>query len=132
VPEPPGVQGDAVQGRKGLGCGAGQAAVRQQAGWVWRADEARLPQEGEDHQEDHAAFDVHQLQDRPPEADQALEALRDLRQEAQVQGRDVLSCLLLLPPLAMCHCTYVRATARAEAVALGGRNSRRSACLAAS
>ena len=124
-----------------------QAAVRQQAGRFWRADEACVPQEGaltaavarpdersaarpvrtppwpppctpyvaapalllpgENHQEDYAATDVHGLQDGAAEADQALEALRDLRQEAEGQvallswqwegwraalGRSLLTC----------------------------------------
>jgi len=59
VQKPPGLQGDAVQGRQGLARRAGEAAVRQQAGGLRRADQARLPQEGEDDQEDHAAPDLH-------------------------------------------------------------------------
>jgi large subunit ribosomal protein L44e len=52
---------------------------------------------GQDYQEDYAAIDLHCLQDRAPEADQALEALRDLRQEAEGQGHVLnLRALLLL------------------------------------
>ena len=44
-------QGDAVQGRQGLIVRPRQAAIRQEAGWFRGTDQARLPQEGKDHQE---------------------------------------------------------------------------------
>jgi hypothetical protein len=31
----------------------GKASLRQQAGRIWRSDQARVSQEGEDYQEDH-------------------------------------------------------------------------------
>ncbi len=41
-----GSQGHAVQGRQGLKLCAGQAPLRLEAGWFWRSNQARLPQEG--------------------------------------------------------------------------------------
>ena len=57
------------------------------------------PLPGEDHQEDYPQADLQRVQGRPPEADQAREALRDLRQEAQDQGPDVLDIILIVQSL---------------------------------
>merc|ERR1711976_145082 len=49
VQEAPGAQGHPVQGRQGLELRPGQAPIRLQAdGFRW-SDQARLPQEGQDH-----------------------------------------------------------------------------------
>jgi len=51
---------------------------------------------GEDHEEDYPQDDLQRVQGCPAEAHQAGEALRDLRQEAQDQGPDVLERLVFL------------------------------------
>merc|ERR1711865_944336 len=76
-----------------------QVAQVQEAGGLRWPDQACLPQEGEDHQEDYPQADLQRVQGRSPEADQAREALRDLRQEAQDQGPDVLSITLIVQSL---------------------------------
>ena len=48
---------------------------------------------GQDHQEDHPEDDLQRVQGCAAEAHQAGQALRDLRQEAQDQGPDVLERL---------------------------------------
>lgn len=62
----------------------------QEAGRLWWPDQACVPQEGEDHQEDCAEDAVQRVQGHSHEAHQALQALRDWwRQEEQGQ---LLSC----------------------------------------
>lgn len=58
-----------------------QAAVRPEAVRFRWTDEARFPQEGEDHKEDLAAYGVQQVQAEVPARDQALQALRAWRPE---------------------------------------------------
>lgn len=58
-----------------------QAAVRPEAVRFRWTDEARFPQEGEDHKEDLAAYGVLQVQAEVPARDQALQALRAWRPE---------------------------------------------------
>jgi hypothetical protein len=76
-----------------LGCLPQQHSRESAVGHGWprlAADACICPLSGEDHQEDYPQADLQRVQGRPPEADQAREALRDLRQEAQDQGPDVL------------------------------------------
>merc|ERR1712146_677809 len=80
--------------------GAGEAAVRQQAGGVRGADEASLSQKGEDNEEDHAAVDVHQLQDRPAEAHQALQTFRSATRSQSLR----VPCTRLR--VRVLHCTF--------------------------
>ncbi len=47
-----------------------QAPLRSQAVRVRRSDQARVPQEGQDHQEDRAQAAVQQLQAHDPDAHQ--------------------------------------------------------------
>ena len=95
--------GARARGGGGAGGGAGLGWARQHAVAPWGTDGRVSPLtrasgrfSGEDHQEDHAQADVQRVQGRPPEADQARQALRDLRQEAQDQGPDVLSSILIV------------------------------------
>ena len=95
--------GARARGGGGAGGGAGLGWARQHAVAPWGTDGRVSPLtrasgrfSGEDHQEDHAQADVQRVQGRPPEADQTRQALRDLRQEAQDQGPDVLSRILIV------------------------------------
>ena len=89
----------------GLGClphqrtRAHAIALQDTDGRISPLTRASAPLSGEDHQEDYPQADLQRVQGRPPEADQAREALRDLRQEAQDQGPDVLSIILIVQSL---------------------------------
>ena len=74
-------------------------ALQDTDGRISPLTRASAPLSGEDHQEDYPQADLQRVQGRPPEADQAREALRDLRQEAQDQGPDVLSIILIVQSL---------------------------------
>ncbi|CAI5487391.1 unnamed protein product, partial [Closterium sp. Naga37s-1] len=68
-------QGHAVQEGQGQRLRARKAAVRPQAVGLWRADEARLPQEGEDDEEDRVEAAVPVVQAHAPNAHQGERAL---------------------------------------------------------
>merc|ERR1711991_189459 len=69
-------QGGAVQVGQVAPDGPGEAALRREAeGFRW-SDEACLPQEGEDDEEDLAEAVVHEVQACEAVRDQALQALR--------------------------------------------------------
>ena len=79
--------------------GAHAIALQDTDGRISPLTRASAPLSGEDHQEDYPQADLQRVQGRPPEADQAREALRDLRQEAQDQGPDVLDIILIVQSL---------------------------------
>lgn len=60
----------------GLALRTGKASLRQEAVRLRRTDQARFPQEGQDHQEGCASSRVHELQDQGAIVVEALQALR--------------------------------------------------------
>lgn len=75
-----------------------QAAVRPEAVRFRWTDEARFPQEGEDHKEDLSAYGVQQVQAEVPARDQALQALRAWRPEEGAR-----SLRLRVEPATLCE-----------------------------
>ena len=63
-----------------------QASLRPQTEWFRRPDQARVPQEGEDHQEDRAPPAVQHLQGCVHAPHQAVQDVRDWRRHEE-QGR---------------------------------------------
>merc|ERR1719376_775371 len=91
------VQGDPVQGRQGLSNRTGQASLRQKAVRIRGSDQARLPQEGQDHQKSGTEAGVHQVQGEEAAAVEEVQALRaGRRQEEEGTDDTVLSLEFLI------------------------------------
>ena len=73
---PQAAQGDAVQEVQGAQGSSGQASLRQETAGFRRSDQAHLQEEGQDHQEDCAAYGVHRVQIPQADSPEALQALR--------------------------------------------------------
>merc|ERR1711976_518247 len=79
-PKAPKLQGDPVQEGQGVSILPGSTTIEPKAERLWWSDQAHLPQEGQDHQED-CAQDGNQLRQgqeevRHHEANQAMQVLR--------------------------------------------------------
>merc|ERR1712097_26936 len=74
-------QGDPVQDWQGLPVRTREAPLRPQAAGLRWSDQACVPQDGQDHQEDRAASGVCRVQVQIALRTQALQALRSCRQE---------------------------------------------------
>ena len=72
--QPP--QGDAVQEGQGLVGSSGKASLRPQAIRLWWSDQARLPQEGKDHEEGCPPSRMYRLQVQGTTAIEAMQAVR--------------------------------------------------------
>merc|ERR1712157_423521 len=81
-------QSHPVQGWQGFPLRSGKTSLRQEAVRIRRTDQTRLPQEGQDHQEDRPQAGVPAMQNREHAAYQALQALRNWRREEE-EGRIV-------------------------------------------
>merc|ERR1711971_860572 len=82
-------QSISVQDRKGFVDSSGQTALRQEASWVRRSDQACFPQEGENDQKDSFEIRVHKVQGKAHEANQADKALRARNRQEKKQGQRV-------------------------------------------
>ena len=78
-------QGVSVQEGQGLADCPGQAQIRRQAEGLRWTDQARLPQEGQDHEEGHAQARVHRLQAQKMQGHRQMQDFRP-RQEGEHQG----------------------------------------------
>merc|ERR1712079_89635 len=82
-PKAPKLQGDPVQEGQGISLLPGSTTIYPKAERLWWSDQADLPQEGQDHQEDRVEDGNHlrqgQEEVRHHEADQAMQVLRARR-----------------------------------------------------
>merc|ERR1711976_784502 len=67
--------------------------LRLQTERVWWSDQASLPQEGQNNQEDLPQAPMLQVQTYPTNRNQALQAFRVGRQKAQIQGTQLVGAL---------------------------------------
>lgn len=75
--------------------------LRSKASRFWWTNQARVQEEGENHEEDLSQAPVHRLQENPPGCHQTCEALRTCRKEGQ-EGRHLLR-IFYLTVLCMLH-----------------------------
>jgi len=69
-------QGHPVQGWQGFPLRPRKETLRPKAVRLWRSNQARFPQEGEDHEEDRPEIRMHRLQDEEPAGPEAMQAFR--------------------------------------------------------
>jgi hypothetical protein len=69
-------QGHPVQGRKGVSIRPGKASVRSEAVRIRRTDQASLPQESQDHQEDCSPTRMLSVQGKEAAPAEAMQTLR--------------------------------------------------------
>merc|ERR1711918_152790 len=66
---------------------ARQEALRPEAGWIWRSDEASVPQKSKDYEKDLPPSGVHRVRVQKPGGHQALQALRAAgREQEEAEG----------------------------------------------
>ena len=76
-------QGLPVQKGQGLHHRSGQEKIRLKAKGFRRPDQARLPQEGKDHQEGYAQARVQHLQDSQMQGHRPLQVIRSWKERKQ-------------------------------------------------